>query len=181
LDPDSEAYDQINRLDKSLEPYRSMFGLQPINLVTYDLFKNKLVDLKSRYYQTYCQISSPVAKRSMVENYLVGVEWLWQYYIADSNLEYSGWSYESTHPPLISDIMLWLRKNPNCQSKLANKLNSYPINDLTPIENYLLVTPNDYTNAGLTPNVADVIDLIDGAGVLYLNKCQIKWHCLVKS
>ena len=65
--------------------------------------------------------------------------------------------------------------------KNSHKLHSYPINNLTPRENYLLVTPNDYTNAGLTPNVADVIDLIDGAEVLYLNKCQIRWHCLLKS
>jgi hypothetical protein len=43
------------------------------------------------------------------------------------------------------------------------------------MENYQLVTPNDYTGAGINPNVEDIISKIDGAGAMYLNKCQISW------
>lgn len=175
LNPESEAYDQINRLDMSLEPYRSMFGIVPITLVKYDIYKNKLIDLRRNYYSKYCHISETNEKINMVENYLVGVEWLYQYYIQGVHLEYGGWSYDTVHSPLIPDIIFWLKKNIKKQSILSEKLALYPMHDLTPIENYQLVTPNDYTGAGINPNVIDVISKIDGAGSMYLNKCQIVW------
>lgn len=175
LNPESEAYDQINRLDLSLEPYRTMFGIKPINLVKYDIYKNKFTDLRRNYYREYCQISTTVEKITMVENYLVGIEWLYQYYIQGINLEYSGWSYDAIHSPLIPDIIFWLKKNILKQSVLEEKLALYPTHNLTPIENYQSVTPNDYTGANVNSNVADVINRIDGSGALYLNKCQIKW------
>jgi 5'-3' exonuclease len=111
LNPESEAYDQINRLDMSLEPYRTMFGIKPINLVKYDIYKNKFMDLRRNYYKDYCQIVETKGKINMVENYLVGVEWLYQYYIQGVNLEYGGWSYDTVHAPLVSDIIFWLKKN----------------------------------------------------------------------
>jgi 5'-3' exonuclease len=183
LSPESEAFIQIEKLDRSLEPYRSMFKVEPINLVKYDIFQNKLIDLRPNYYQTYCGLSSDKKtflkeKISMIENYLVGVEWLYQYYIKGLHLEYSGWFYHHIHPPLVADIVRYLSLHPKCQPKLTKILNSYPSNNLTPQQNYLMVTPNNYTQAGLNPNISDIKDCIDGYGATYINRAQINWNAI---
>jgi len=168
---------ELEKLNKSMEPYRTMFHLAPINLVTFDLKTSKITDLRDKYYQTY--IKADITKKEIdmiVEDYLVGIEWLYQYYITGKHLEWSGWFYNYTQPPLIDDIIKYLTLNPSCQTHLDSILNTYPENNLTPGENHSLVTPNDYTHKGISPNLADVIHLIDGNGVLFLNKCQIKWH-----
>jgi len=112
----------------------------------------------------------------LVVDYLTGIEWLYQYYITGAHHEWSGWQYKQTQPPLIDDIIRFLENNSNPQEILDELLKSCTENKMGPLEHYLYVTPNEYTKAGVAPNLSDVLHLIDGNGALYLNKCQIKWH-----
>jgi 5'-3' exonuclease len=168
---------ETEKMNKSMEPYRSIFRMGNINLVTFDVFSGQLVDLRNKYYETY--IKANITKKEieqLVVDYIVGIEWLYQYYICGKHLEWSGWQYKYTQPPLIDDIIQYLETHPNCQKEIVAILSSYPENNMSPLEHYLFVTPNEYTKAGVSPNLSDVIHLIDGYGALYLNKCQIKWH-----
>ena len=83
-------------------------------------------------------------------------------------------------PPLIDNIINYLQLNPECHNKITNIFSSYPSETMTPTEHYLNVTPNEYTQANVSPNLKDVIHLIDGNGAPFLNKCQIKWHEMKK-
>lgn len=168
---------EVEKLNYSMEPYRSMFKMAPIILMDFDIANGKIVDLRDKYYQTYVkQNISQTEIEKLVFDYMVGIEWLYQYYISGKHMEWSGWQYKHTQPPLIDDIIKYLETNPSCGNDLDTNLATYPENTFTPEELYLYVTPNDYTQAGISPNIADVIPYIDGYGAIYLNKCQIKWH-----
>ncbi|XWV24763.1 putative 5'-3' exonuclease 20 [Tupanvirus deep ocean] len=168
---------ETEKMNKSMEPYRSIFRMADINLVTFDLSSGKIVDLRDKYYDTY--VKTNISKKEieqLVLDYIVGIEWLYQYYITGKHQEWSGWQYNHTQPPLIDDIIKYLESHENCQEKIMTILSSCPENTMTPQEHYLYVTPNEYTKANVSPNLSDVLHLIDGYGALYLNKCQIKWH-----
>ena len=168
---------EIEKLNKSMEPYRTIFRMANINLVTFDITNGQLVDLRDKYYETY--VKPNITKKEikqMVIDYLCGIEWLYQYYISGQHLEWSGWQYNYTQPPLLDDVIKYLEDHPNCNEEMASLLSSYPENNMSPLEHYRYVTPNEYTKAGVSPNLSDVVDLIDGYGALYLNKCQIKWQ-----
>lgn len=185
---------EIEKLNKSLEPYRSIFRMSPINLVQHrkelsgpigrfeiktknDLNTSEFVDNTDKYYQIYVKNNISQSEiTQLVIDYLVGIEWLYQYYITGEHLEWSGWCYNCTQPPLMIDIIKYLENHPDCQSEFVQILQSYPPNEMSPLEHYLFVTPNEYTGAGVAPNLADVVQLIDGFGAAYINKCQIKWH-----
>ena len=184
---------ELERLEKTMEPYRTMFKMQPINLCKVNLFNGGIQDMRQDYYKTYVKASITSTEiESMTESYLCGIEWLFQYYIKGARFEWNGWSYEGTQPPLIDDIIAYLEKHPSCRSEFATinaKLNAlvlaYPENTRSPLENYLYVTPNDYTNAGVSPSIADVLPFLTGYGAIYGNKCQIDWqayhaHCVTK-
>lgn len=179
---------EMEKLNKSLEPYRSIFRMTSINLVSFDLFNSQLTDNRDKYYDTYVKIG--ITKReieTLVIDYIMGIEWLYKYYITNDHLEWSGWQYNHTQPPLMDDIIKYLETNKGnqqnqqnqyveCQQQIVNRLKSCPENTLSPQEHYYYITPNEYTNANKSPNLADVIHLIDGNGAVYLNKCQIRWH-----
>lgn len=168
---------EIEKLNHGLEPYRSIFRVEDIKLVDYDLANNRLTDLRDKYYETY--VDANIKQENidgLVLDYLLGIEWLFQYYIKGEHLELSSWFYNSTRAPLISSIIKYLEATPNISKKLQQKLAEYPENDLSLLQHYLYVTPNEYTNANIAPNLSDVLHLIDGYGAAYLNKCQIKWH-----
>lgn len=168
---------EMEKLNRSMEPYRSIFRVNNIKLVSYDLENNKIIDMRDKYYDTY--IKPNMAKKEiekLVVDYLVGIEWLFRYYINCDRMEWSGWYYNNTQPPLIDDIIAYLTTNQPFHEIFENELKSYRENTMSPTEHYLHVTPNEFTNAGVSPNLSDVLHLIDGNGVLYLNKCQIKWH-----
>lgn len=171
---------EMEKLNKSQEPYYGMFKMAPINLVNFDITTGSIIDLREKYYQTYIK---PNITQKEIENlaldYLVGIEWLYQYYITGKHMEWSGWQYNHTQPPLVDDIIKYLENHPNCGNSLDTILSSYPENNLSPKELYLYVTPNDYTKADISPNISDVVHLIDGYGAIFLNKCQIRWHDLV--
>ncbi len=168
---------EIEKLNKSLEPYRSIFKMAKIDLFTIDLKTSIIIDHRKNYYKKY--FNKNITKEQInkiVLEYIVGIEWLFQYYINNEHLEKSSWEYRFTQPPLIDDIITFLEKNPNCQQMISKYLLSYPQNNMTSREHYLCVTPNEYTHANISPNLKDVIHLIDGYGAPFLNKCQIKWH-----
>lgn len=168
---------EIEKLNKSMEPYRSIFRISSINLVTFDIQNSQIIDLRDKYYETY--IKNNITKKEieqLVMDYLVGIEWLYQYYVNGKHLEWSGWYYNHSQPPLIDDIIKFLENQSGYCEQLENILNSYPENNMSPSEHYLYVTPNEYTNANVAPNLSDILHLIDGNGAIYLNKCQIKWH-----
>lgn len=168
---------ELEKLNKSLEPYRSIFRVANIDLISFDLQTGELNDKRIKYYDTY--VKNNIQQREinyLVQDYLAGIEWLYQYYITEKHLEWSGWEYSNTQPPLIDDIIKYLENTPNCQQVLEKIIQSYPENTMGPYDHYLYVTPNEYTGANVSPNLSDVIHLIDGNGALYLNKCQIKWH-----
>lgn len=168
---------EMEKLAKSMEPYRSIFHIETIKLVTYDLENDELIDLRPKYYETYVKQNTTKKEiENLVVDYLTGIEWLYQYYIVSKHHEWNSWAYKNTQPPLIEDIIAFLEKNPCPQELFDGILKSYPENTMGPTEHHLFVTPNDYTKAGVSPNLADVTHLIDGNGALYLNKCQIKWH-----
>lgn len=168
---------EIEKINRSMEPYRSIFRMACINLVTFDILNEQLIDLRDKYYEIY--VKPNITKKNieqLVIDYLVGIEWLYQYYICGKHMEWSGWQYKYTQPPLIDDIIKYLEEHPKCQEEIISILSSYPENNMSPMEHYLYVTPNEYTKAGVSPNLSDVVHLIDGYGAQYLNKCQIKWH-----
>lgn len=174
----STAYlNEMDKISKSMEPYRSIFRMSTIDLMECDIYTGDIIDLRDTYYETY--VKNNISKQEIdqiVFEYLMGIEWLYQYYITGKHMEWSGWQYNQSQPPLISDIINYLKTNPNCQNIITVILSSCNENNMTPNEHYLYVTPNEYTNAGISPNLADVLHLIDGYGAPYLNKCQIKWH-----
>jgi len=166
---------ETEKMNKSMEPYRSIFRMANIELIKLDDVSFK--DLRDKYYETY--VKPNITKKEidqLIIDYLVGIEWLYQYYISDKHLEWSGWQYNHTQPPLIDDIIKYLETNSDCQQYFELLLSSYPENNMSPHEHYLYVTPNEYTGANVSPNLSDVLHLIDGYGATYLNKCQIKWH-----
>ncbi len=168
---------EIEKMNKSMEPYRSIFHMADINLVSFDLYSGKLTDLRDKYYETY--VNPNISKKEidqLVFDYVAGIEWLYQYYVTGKHLEWSGWQYKHTQSPLIDDIIRYIETHPSCHEEIVMALSSCKENNMTPEEHYLFVTPNEYTNAGVSPNLSDVQHLIDGNGALYLNKCQIKWH-----
>ncbi|AYV85432.1 MAG: putative 5'-3' exonuclease 20 [Satyrvirus sp.] len=178
----SDYLGEIEKMEKSMEPYRSMFNMADIQLMSFDLKNGELVDMRGKYYDMYVKKNITKAEiDNMVLQYITGIEWLYQYYISGQHHEWSGWYYEFTQPPLIDDIIAYLEKNQDCQTKINSFLSSCPENDMSLMEHYLYVTPNEYTNAGVSPNLSDVVHLIDGFGAPYLNKCQIKWHEYKKS
>ena len=172
---------ELNKLNKSLEPYRSIFKMARIDLFTIDLQTNVITDHRQNYYKKYFG-KNPTSKEidDIVLEYIVGIEWLFQYYINNKYLENSGWEYKFTQPPLIDDIIYYLEHNPECHEKNSNILTLYSNESMSPHEHYLYVTPNEYTKANISPNLKDIIHLIDGNGAPFLNKCQIKWHELNK-
>ena len=167
---------ELEKIDKTLEPYKSMFGVDDIKLITYNLSTNKIVDARSTYYQTYCWTTMGAGIQHIVFEYLSGIEWLYQYYITGKKLEWSGWYYPYTKPPLVQDIINYLRTHPTCQQDIINYIESFPKNNMDPNQHYNYVTPNEYTGASVAPNLSDILHLIDGKGALYLNRCQFKWH-----
>ena len=163
------------KLAKSLEPYRTMFGVRPVSIVRYDLNRNKVTDHTESYYTTYFHLNiTPDDIAKIILDYMLGIEWLYAYYITKPP-KLPDWSYPHNLAPLLSDLVSDLETNwLGCQSNLANILKTYPVRDITTLENYHLITPNDYTGAGVSPNLVDVQNHIDGSGVIYLNKCQIR-------
>ena len=168
---------EMEKINKSMEPYRSIFRVNNINLFNYDIQTNKIDDVRNKYYDQYVKnnISNQEINK-IVLDYLTGIEWLYQYYITNKHHEWSGWYYNQSQPPLIDDIIKYLETNPECQNKINTNLSIHSENNMSPQDHYLYVTPNEYTNANISPNLSDVLHLIDGNGALYLNKCQIKWH-----
>ena len=168
---------ELEKINKSSEPYKSIFGLEDIKLFTYDLENNKLLDHRSNYYQMYVSSKMKISDvKTMVFKYISGIEWLYQYYITGKKMEWSGWYYPYTKPPLIDDVIDFLKNYPNCQEDIIKYLENYPENNMTISEHYKYVTPNEYTGANIAPNLSDVVHLIDGKGASYLNRCQFKWH-----
>jgi len=168
---------EMEKFNRSMEPYRSVMKMSNINLVKFDIETNQLIDLRHSYYQTYVKNEMTNDEiDTMILNYLVGIEWLYQYYILGEHLEQSLWCYNYTQPPLIDSIVYYLEHTKDIPMVITAKLESYPTKSMEAIEHYLFVTPNEYTNANISPNLADVIHLIDGSGAIYLNRCQIKWH-----
>jgi 5'-3' exonuclease len=169
---------ELEKITKTLEPYKSQFEVHPITLYSIDLKLNRVYDNRKIYYTAYVNPNiTPNQIRQMVTSYLAGLEWLYQYYILDEHLELSGWFYPWSKPPLIDDLVDFLKSNKTtCQSELASHLKNCRPNTMTPLDNYSYVTPNEYTHLKKSPNLRDVIHLIDGWGAIYLNKCQIKWH-----
>lgn len=173
----TDYLDEIEKLNRSMEPYRSMFKMMPIELINFDITNGKIIDCRNKYYQTYVKQNITRAEiDNLVLDYMVGIEWLYQYYIMGKHMEWSGWYYNHTQPPLIDDIIRYLENSPDCGNELMETLKAYPENTLSPEELYLYVTPNDNTHANVSPNISDVLPHIDGFGAIYLNKCQIKWH-----
>lgn len=168
---------ELNKLNKSLEPYRSIFKIDKIDLFTIDLQSNIITDHRYSYYTKYFSQDITINEiNNIVLEYFVGIEWLFQYYINNKYLENSCWEYTFTQPPLIDDIILFLENNLDCHTQISNILSSYPNDSMTPHEHYLYVTPNEYTKANISPNLKDIIHLIDGNGASFINKCQIRWY-----
>ena len=120
---------EIEKMNKSMEPYRSIFRMADINLVTFDLFSGQIVDLRGKYYDNY--VKPNITKKEiekLVTDYVVGIEWLYMYYITNAHLEWSSWQYNHTQPPLIDDIIKFLETNKNCQEQISKILLSYPEN-----------------------------------------------------
>lgn len=173
----SAYINEIEKMNKTLEPYRSIFHITDINLVSFDLINGHETDLRDKYYDSYVDPNINKKKiEQLVFDYVAGIEWLYQYYITGKHLEWSGWQYNHTQPPLIDDIIKYIETHPTCREKIITELSNYKENNMTPEEHYFYITPNEYTNAGISPNLSDVLHLIDGNGAFYLNKCQIKWH-----
>lgn len=166
--------EEMEKINKSMEPYRSIFKMDSIELVTFNIESGQIIDLRNKYYDTY--IKNNITEKeidAIVLDYIVGIDWLYNYYIIGTHSE---WQYNQSQPPLIDDIIRYLETKPDFQHEITTILASISENNMTPHEHYLYVTPNEYTNAGVSPNLSDVLHLIDGYGALYLNKCQIKWH-----
>lgn len=162
---------EIEKLNNSLEPYRSKFGIKPVYLT--ELAGDEFIDLHNVYYKTYADGVNPL---DIVSNYCMGIEWLYKYYIQNQHLEYSSWYYPYNIAPLISDIITYLSNSENIEL-FQSKLVSMPDFSMDPSDLYLYVTPNDYTgNLNTSPSIDDVKNLIDGTGAPYLNKCRVKWY-----
>ncbi len=173
---------EIESFNKSMEPYRSIFRMAEIDLIKVNTENGDITNLENEYYTKYVKSNSTQKDiEKIVIDYLTGVEWLYKYYVLGKQMEWSGWYYEWNQCPLIIDICKFYEKNSNSCSKIINdNLNQYPENNLTLEEHYDLITPNDFTQKNKSPNLTDVLHLIDGNGAPYLNKCQIKWHELEK-
>lgn len=171
----SALVNELDKFDRSMEPYRSIFKIQNVELISYDLYSRQIIDMRDKYYDMYVKNGMTNEEiKNMVLEYLIGIEWLYKNYIVGEHLEWSAWKYNYTQPPLIRDIIKCLKSN--VKNDLSIFLSYYIQHDMTPMEHYLYITPNEYTNANISPNLSDVLHLIDGYGALYLNKCQIKWH-----
>ena len=174
----SAYVNEMEKINMSLEPYRSIFRVSNIDLMSYNIVTNKITDQRMSYYDTYVKNNmSRHDINTMVLNYLTGIEWLYHYYVMGKKMDWANWYYNQSQPPLIDNIIEYIQSNSkNINKLLLENLASYTDKDMSLLDHYLYVTPNEYTGANVSPNLADVLGLIDGAGARYLNKCQIKWH-----
>lgn len=169
----TEYQKEMEKMRTMAEPYKTIFQISTIDLVAYDFENNQVEDLSSEYYQKY--FAADTTKNKVVKDYLTGIEWLYQYYITNSNPDWTGWYYPYTHPPLIDDILIFLESE---DMNTFHQTIEYPQNTMTNTDHYQFVTPNDYTQVGVSPNLSEVLHLFDGSGAPYLNRTQIRWHMI---
>lgn len=164
---------EMEKLEKSQEPYRSMFGMKPIELVKEE--HDNIVDVRDRYYDLYVKANmTKTEKQNMIKSYLTGVEFLFRYYLLNENEQWNSWSYNWLQAPLLKDVIFFMKKN-NCSVLLLEELKKLPKHTMTPTENYFYVTPNDYTGENVSVYVDDIIPFIRGEGALYCNRVKIDW------
>ncbi len=61
---------EVEKINRSMEPYRSIFHLAEINLVSYELQTGTLTDNRSKYYQTYVKTDiTPTKKKRCIGLY----------------------------------------------------------------------------------------------------------------
>lgn len=165
-------FNEIQKLNKSQEPYRSMFNLKSIDLIT---LNDVMHDDRDNYYDKYIKINiTGDEKINVIESYLAGIEFVFRYYIKNENEEWASWYYPWLQCPLIEDIISYIKNN-DAESKINNIMNKLPQHNITAEEKYLFITPNDFTKQGISPNVSDIIPFIRGEGAYYCNKAKIDW------
>lgn len=168
-----------DKLSKTLEPYRSIFKIDHIDLVSANPYACKFINTCGKYYDNYVKQNMTRSEiQKMAQDYVVGLFWFYDYNMNGNYDSCSDWSFDYSRSPLIDDIIECLEKFKNSEEQIYDILKSVSQNSLTPYQHYLYITPNEYTNANISPNLSDVIelDLIDGYGAFYINKCQIRWH-----
>lgn len=152
---------EIKKLNDAHEPYQSIFNISTVNLVYIN--KGIIHDNRNKYYDIYVEKGLSKYKiKKMVENYVTGIEWLYKQYTCEDLNEMilqSKWYYNNTRPPLIDDIIKYL-KNTHKKNELLN----------------YNTDPNKYE----CDDTLDFIPYIDGYGSQRLNQCQIKWHKIEK-
>lgn len=165
----------IEKLNNNLEPFRSKFNMRPIMLKKF--CNTYFIDLHHTYYESN-HITENV-QVDLIKQYVMGIEWLYRYYILGEKLELSSWYYPYHIAPLVKDIVNYVSNSSNIED-IRLTLDSMPEFDLDPSELFLHVTPSDYTgNTSTSPSVSDVMHLLDGSGAPYINRCQFRWFQLL--
>jgi 5'-3' exonuclease len=166
--------DDMMSLNQSLNPYRSMFGLKQIDA--------RMYGKPREYYGEYLHIRNSLDVIAVVDEFMCGIEWLFQYYILNRHLECSGWKYTHNHSPLMADVISRMiginsanKSHRALNDHLQALLKTIPDHDFSPKDNENYVTPNDYTNAGVTHHVADIANKLDGNDCDFINKCKVDW------
>lgn len=180
---------ELHMLERKLGKYRKMLNgddidLGRINIVIrnnrYHLFVDDINKENNRYYT---EMFGSISKSSIIENYLTGIFWIFDFYINKNNMysnmnNISTWFYPYHSSPLLYDIDLYLRKNNFILDRLNNIMNKTIrasvkyYNFMNTFEHKLYVTPinkNKYIpeeyekfvkNSEFFPDINQIVDLI---------------------
>lgn len=217
IDPNLKItkYDEeIFKLDNMLEEYNKKFHAEALNLgyVSIDpksyVWKTEPIEkgVKRYYYDFFgindIKIQNPEMQK-VVEEYVVGLIWVFDYYFSDKPDEKANiWYYKYTHAPLLTQIYYFMKSQEhNYIKKIQKDLKRYqvPFKNyfketehlvyVSPINSYPDIVPNEYKkklknkefqkyNVDIVEIVDeiwnhDTTDEIDCRGVIHLNKCHV--------
>jgi XRN 5'-3' exonuclease N-terminus len=161
MDNSSSWKIEMYKFRHELEPYRCIFNLKNIDCVVYNLTFCTYNNCKKNYYINYVDDNiSNKEINNIIQNYVTGIEWLFNYYMLNNNIN---WSYEYHIAPSISSLVTYFNYIEYDSDK---RLLMYSNNNLELV---------DYHHQLMSHKIEDVKKHLNGIGARSLNECYIIW------
>lgn len=202
---DEEIFKLDNMLDeytKKLNAYNLNLGYVTVDPKSYAWKTESIQDGVKRYYHDFFGINDINIKnpkmKSIVDEYIEGLVWVFDYYYNIKGNKPSIWFYKYTHAPLLTQIYYFIKdQKEGYLLNLQENLKKYEVNEkdyfkptehlmyVSAIQEYPEIIPNEYKNKVNKIKTIDINKIvneiwtsqssseIDCRGVLFLNKCHI--------
>tara|TARA_B100000424_G_scaffold271071_1_gene272372 strand:- start:3545 stop:5791 length:2247 start_codon:yes stop_codon:yes gene_type:complete len=136
-----EVFKFDNILDEYYEKFNKKYDL-PLGNPKYNYIEGK-----NKFYNDFFKTNKI---SNILYSYIQGIVWVTDYYFND--ISYKKWFFKYEKAPLITDILIYLKKNKDILKNVRNNLNKFNVsqeNELKPIEHFLYITPFDKENSQL--------------------------------